>query len=231
MHNDDHFHITIVDQCLFGGRGLQQRLEQYHSSRGRVGSAMTSGSLSEAHSQLRSNLRVLPDRAHIQRCLVIRLPPMPEQALRLLIKMSEYERMLMAYTRLVVLSPFACALVRDVLLLAGIHRHVLILPSRQKADTLCEAILFAFPHHLRQPALHKILTPDECSSLIYLSLGTPAQCQAQRLNVSLKTVYTWRRKAVYKMGERNFPGLIRRFISAAPAATQPSTLLNRESKT
>lgn len=230
MHNDDFFHITIVDQCLFGSLGLQQHLLQYHSCRGRANSAVVTVSLSEAYTHLRKDMQPLPHRAQIRRCLVIRLPPLPEQALVLLIKMSEYGMMLMAYTRLIILSPFSRDHICHILTLAGINRHVLVLSSRKRADTLCEAILFGFPHYLRQPALHKILTADERSSLNCLSLGIPAKRQAQYLNVSLKSVYAWRRKAVYKMGERNFSDLIRRFIAAEPAAMRPSTLQIGESK-
>lgn len=209
--------ITVVDPCPYGRLGLQSLLTPPTTARGaapvdayeRVERALA------AMKENRGNPRGAPGP---KRCLIVRLPRYPAQALQQLLQLDDEALVLAGVERLIVLSPFEVNnVVRHALVCCGIHLPLRIISVRSPL-ALLQRIVWSEGTLLQagkdeglpqMPAL--LLSPCERRVMSNTLLEIPIPQQAWQQRRKSKTLYAQRHNALLKFRASGLAALLRRF--------------------
>ncbi|MBJ2089990.1 hypothetical protein ACMFFK_04315 [Serratia marcescens] len=218
-HVFSSWNITLVDACSFGRLGLEAALLKSASPfplkvRG-LGSLVGPISVMSPFKHADKE-----HRTREERCLVVRLPEPPQEAMLMLLSLGDVP--LDIYSHVLVMSSVNPAIIRRFLLGVGVNRHVRILDDRLPISALCEAIIpsveqgstssvtwFGEMFHVR---LQTLFTPGERRALWYVLKGVSMYQQVLRSQVSNKTLYNQRHTALIKLRVRGVNDLIRQFL-------------------
>lgn len=200
--------VVHVDACSYGRTGLQFALEHLSFAAGKK-CVVGASSLDEA-------LRVTrPYALHGRtvRCLVVRLPSLAREALITLLQLSEaMQHDAILYYQVVVLSPFDSVAVQRLVAIMGMA-DARVVDARLSLLALCNAVLFA-PEKWMAESLcwNQTLTEHERNVLRQSLQFWPIPMQARLRQVSPKTVYSQRFRALMKFGVQDIRTLLNLFI-------------------
>lgn len=191
--------VICVDTCSYGRVGLRSALN--HSSFMSIKQQVISISTPDEILPL-IRPRALKRLTHL--CLVVRLPPLPREALIALLQLSEMMlHVSMHHHRLVVLSPFDFTAVHNLMNNIGMGTAD-ILDARLPLSILCREVLLA-PEEWRPKGrfLRQALTSNERSALRQTLQFRSASQQARVRNVTRNTIQSHRLNALMKLGVKN----------------------------
>lgn len=196
--------VVHVDACNYGQIGLQAALEHLSFAAG-WRCVVGASSLEEA-------LRVTRPYAfngRTVRCLVVRLPPLAREALITLLQLSEVmQHDVVRYHQVVVLSPFDTVAVQRLVSIMGMA-DTRVVDARLSPLTLCNVVLFAPEKWMAEGwCLSQVLTGHERNALRQSLQLWPIPMQARLRQVSTKTVYSQRFRALMKLGVRDIRTLL-----------------------
>lgn len=221
-HVEVCWQLTVVDTCSYGRLGLTVALEQYASLLG-GDNIIAVDSLEDSFPLISPALEAgKSKKIQLLRCLVVRLPTVPQAALAFLLQLGELP--VAHYSRVVVLSHVDPDVVRRVLLCVGVGDGVRIVDARQEPSILCQAIVLPGAGDIRGSLSEKggseilpcevthELTRRERQVLRQTLQGTPIHVQARTGHLSAKTIYSHRSNALLKLKAHNVLALLRRFL-------------------
>ena len=191
--------VICVDTCSYGRVGLRSALN--HSSFMSVKQQVISISTPD---EILPLIRPRALKSLTPLCLVVRLPPLPREALIALLQLSEMmQHVSMHHHRLVVLSPFDFTAVYNLMNTLGMATAC-ILDARLPLSILCREVLLA-PEQWRPKGsfLRQVLTAHERSALRQTLQFRSASQQARVRQVTQKTIHSHRLKALMKLGVKN----------------------------
>ncbi|HGM5167638.1 hypothetical protein [Serratia marcescens] len=196
--------VVHVDACCYGRAGLQFALEHLPFAAGKK-CVVGASSLDEA-------LRVTRPYAFkglTVRCLVVRLPSLAREALITLLQLSEVmQHDVVRYHQVVVLSPFDTVAVQRLVTIMGMA-DARVVDARLSPLTLCNAVLFAPEKWMAEGwCLSQVLTEHERNALRQSLQFWPIPMQARLRQVSPKTVYSQRFRALMKLGVQDIRTLL-----------------------
>lgn len=207
--------VTVVDNCSYGRLGLMMALRQHIPQRLAelvLVKSPLDGLLSPCLPQEAREPIVEP-----WRCLVLRLAGDVTAALVLLLKLGGLP--VAHYVRVVVVSPESLkVIVRRLLLSAGLYSVVNIVSARLSPPDLCQAILPVsdgnFVANREEESLlpccpGRVLTWRERRALALTLQEVPIYEQARRAQVSMKTIYAQRTRALMKLEVQGVSALLR----------------------
>lgn len=220
------WHITLVDACCYGRAGLEAALRE-HPRLSAVQGFMVADSLVGLLAPVLPCLGAGEPVARL-RCLVVRLPVLPQAALCMLLQLEALS--CSRYQRIVVLSPMDPYAVRHVLLCAGLRCAVRIVDARQAVSVLCQVIMppteagrfppKEWPGEVLPYPPARVLTRGERRAVGETLREVPIYTQARRAHVSAKTIYSQRSSALLKLQAQDILTLLRRFSPMhTPAAS------------
>lgn len=151
----------------------------------------------------------------VERCLVLRLPPDPIAALLLTLQLPEVPWHWAECRRLIVLSPFRAGFLLRMIACLRLPCSLQVLDARLPVERLCDAVLSDRARRgigigsgaIGLPSLSAYERRALCESFLAMTAHT----QAKRREVSVKTVYTHRTRALAKLGVKSVSGLVGRF--------------------
>ena len=196
--------VVCVDACSYGRMGLYSALRPLSFMAGRK-CVVSVSSLDEAVHETRPyafNGRVV-------RCLVVRLPSLAREALLMLLQLSELiQHAAVGYHQVVVLSPFETAGVQRLVTVMGLA-NARVVDARLPAPALCNAVLFAPEKWMSEGwFLSQVLTAYERRALYQTLQFRSAPQQARVRQVSVKTIYSQRLRALMKLGVKDVRSLL-----------------------
>ena len=196
--------VICVDTCSYGRVGLCSALN--HSSFMSVKQQVVSISTPDEIIPL---IRPRALKSLTPLCLVVRLPPLPREALITLLQLSEMmQHVSMHHHRLVVLSPFDFTAVHNLMNNLGVATAC-ILDARLPLSILCREVLIA-PVEWRPKGrvLSQALTIHERSVLCQTLQFRSVSQQSRVRQLTPKTIYSHRLKALMKLGVKNIRCLL-----------------------
>ncbi|HHQ6627919.1 TPA: helix-turn-helix transcriptional regulator [Serratia fonticola] len=200
--------FVVVDVCDYGRQGLVFALKETMHVEGKK-EVFAFPSLDIALSlrwPVRSN--------RIMQCLVVRLPPVDQEALLMLLQLSELvQRTVVEGFQIVVISPFDQVLTRRLMEVMG-GGEFTVIDARLPISLLCREIFVEMMREsLIQDGLRvsSILSPNERKALFLSLQNRNVHQQARSRRISPKTIYTQRRSALRRLGVPNILSLLRLF--------------------
>lgn len=204
--------VTIVDACCYGRIGMKEALNSHPD----IADIQVAETLNGALSRLASN----PLRASSPfSCLVLKLSMTAPVALTALLQLGELS--FARYSRVVVMSYASPDTVCRVLESIGVNSTVRVVDARCTCLTLCGAIVApstpecVLPAHrkgeCRPSEVHPPLSQRERHTLGKTLREMSVYTQARQSQVSAKTVYTQRARALMKLGVPDLLTLLRQF--------------------
>ncbi|HEJ6984597.1 TPA: hypothetical protein SMF26_004706 [Serratia marcescens] len=199
--------VTVVDPCQYGRQGLLHML-------------MLDPSCKVDVRDYERVEEVFSGSFPVERCLILRLPFKPAQALQQLLYFDDNRLTATGFSRLIVLSPFEVnVVVRRALVCCGIRLPVRIVCAHSPVAWLRRVVLSqglltqegddeVLP---RMPALR--LSSAEREVLSNSLKEIPIHLQSQRRGCSNKTLYALQRKALRKLNASSLQELMQRFVS------------------
>ncbi len=207
---DARWQITVVDACCYGRAGMKAAL-QSDPCVARVVAR-------EALAEMLSMLAVCPGAATSPSGLVLRLPMRAQEALSVLLQLRELH--MARYTRVVVMSNVAPDIVRRVLAHLGVNGEARVVDARCTLPVLCRTAIssigeidgsdeafYCEPHNLLSHRERYVLGKTLREISIYN--------QARQAQLSAKTIYTHRARALLKLGAPDVLTLLRQFTPVA----------------
>ncbi|CVF70741.1 helix-turn-helix domain-containing protein [Serratia marcescens] len=196
--------VVHVDACSYGRAGLQFVLEHLSFAAGKK-RVVGASSLDEALRVTRPYLF----NGRAVRCLVVRLPSQASEALITLLQLSEVMQYdVVRYHQVVVLSPFDTVAVQRLVTIMGMA-DARVVDARLSPLALCNAVLFAPEKRIVEGwCLSQVLTEHERNALRQSLQFWPIPMQAKLRQVSPKTVYSQRFRALMKLGVQDIRTLL-----------------------
>ncbi|WP_413504372.1 hypothetical protein [Serratia grimesii] len=204
---DPRWQITVVDACCYGREGMNAALQRHSCVAGVV--------TREALTDVLSMLSVFPRAAPSPSSLVVRLPMLAQDALSVLLQLADLPAA--CYTRVVVMSNVAPDVVRRVLAHIGVNEAVRIVDARCTLPTLCRTVISTTGEvgdsdEILSCEAHNLLSPRERYVLSKTLREMSIYTQARQAQVSAKTIYTQRARALLKLGVPDVLTLLRQFV-------------------
>jgi len=206
--------ISIIDPCPYGQRGWHYLFQSTNPRDFFVGSSMLHLCANEAwvsHSHSPSHY------------LILRLPSRAQQAILMLLQLSDFTSVLLHFQCLVVITPFTQKVTRHILTGCGIQCVTHIITSGHSLHDLCHYISLLsqqtiHPHPYPKTSLSEAnedvpaLTPVERKALQQALSEIPMRHQVRLNNSVAKTIYSRRRSALLKLGAKNVLDILRILI-------------------
>ena len=222
VNNPPYWQVTIVDTCNFGREGLRLAIHQHFLLSGYV-------EVMVATSKGLPRLAIMmgeKSNSTGQRCLVLRLPVSPSEALLLLLELG----MLPAgyYNRVVVVSAVSSTILRKILISTGLTGQICLVSDHLPLSTLCRTIVpgkwesmiaMRGQDEVLVHQSHRQFTPAERRVLVQTLQGVPTREQARQAGVRIKTIYTQRANGLHKLQVRDIQTLQRQFCSVKNSMT------------
>ncbi|MBH3000345.1 hypothetical protein I5M74_22480 [Serratia marcescens] len=206
--------ISIIDPCPYGQRGWHCLFQSTNPRDIFVGSNMHHLLTNDAWIG-HSHARHLP--SHY---LILRLPSHAQQAILMLLQLSDFTSVLLRFQCLVVITPFTQNVTRHIFTGCSFQCATHIITGRHSLHDLCHYISLLSRQTIRPHSYPKrdlseakggvlALTPAERKVLQQTLSEIPVRRQVRLNNSLAKTIYSQRRSALLKLGARNVLGILR----------------------